>query len=573
MKNVWGFKVRGEGSDELAIDIYDVVGEGFWSYGVTAKDVRRTLQQNKQAKRIALRINSQGGDVVDGCAIYNLLNEHPAQVTVDVDGLAASIASVIAMAGDQIRMAENAFMMIHNPWGLGIGEADDLRNLADLLDKMRGNLADIYSARSGQKRDAVLAAMDAETWMTAAEAKTLGYATEVKPCKKKMSASATKASLQAFAALNPSSFVNVPEALLRQAERARRSVESAPRAEGMDGNVDCTSCERCTDCASCNKCVDCTDCKLCNKCTGCQGCKDCSECTKCQDCNDCVECTGCTDCTDCAECVECDGCTDCVGCTDCEDCVGCVGMTGQKGMRGMAMQDDKIVPNTNMRAGAQRCRELRAAGAPNQGKVDMKLLATLCAILCIAVDSSEEDVVKAAQKQATRVKALDQIETELDAKGDAAVGKVVALKTAGTELESTKAELKTLKDENAKSERTSLIAQAIRNGQLTPADKTKLEDEKTSMDFVRGFLASAPHNRRGAVTETATPPGPAAAGGNGPALPTSGPLTHDGKSYEQMTPKERADLRQEEGGEQLYQEMRADWERRGKPALAKPKAA
>ncbi len=206
----WCFGVRGEGSDTIELDVYDVIGEDWWGGGVTAKDVRARLQQNRSAKAIKVRINSAGGDVIDGLAIYNLLNEHPAKVEVQIDALAASMASVIAMAGDEIRIAKNAFVMIHNPWGITMGGADEMRGMADLLDKMRANLADIYVARTGSSRKDVLAWMEAETWMTADEAKERGFVTAITPAKK-MAAS-----------VDLSIFTNVPEALKLRAVAAAR---------------------------------------------------------------------------------------------------------------------------------------------------------------------------------------------------------------------------------------------------------------------------------------------------------------------------------------------------------------
>src|SRR5262245_9833255 len=106
------FRVRGEGTESLEIDIFDAIGPSFWGDEETsAKSVRAELRANKSAKQITVRINSAGGDVTDGMAIYSMLAEHPAKKTVRIDALAASIASVVAMAGDEIVMGEGAFMM------------------------------------------------------------------------------------------------------------------------------------------------------------------------------------------------------------------------------------------------------------------------------------------------------------------------------------------------------------------------------------------------------------------------------------------------------------------------------
>lgn len=219
------FALRGEGTDTLEIDIYDYVGRGAeWSGGASAKGVRAKLKDAKDAKEIRLRINSSGGEVIDGYAIYNLLNEHPAKVVAHVDALAASIASIILMAADEIHVANNAFIMIHNPWGYGMGEADDLRSQADVLDKMRDQLADIYVERTGQSRAKILKMMADETYLTASEAKALGFADFVKPSKKGTQENAARA--QAFAFVNLASLEHVPVELRERVESARQSFGS-----------------------------------------------------------------------------------------------------------------------------------------------------------------------------------------------------------------------------------------------------------------------------------------------------------------------------------------------------------
>jgi ATP-dependent protease ClpP protease subunit len=170
-----------EKGDAIELDVYDVVGLGGDS--PTAKQVLDRLAAAKGAKTIELRLNSAGGLVDEGLAMYSILAAHPAKVTVHVDSIAASIASVIAMAGDEIVMAESAMMMIHNPWSLAIGDATEMRKTADLLDKRGGQLAGIYSARTGQPLATVFSDMAAETWMTASEAQAKGYATRIVPSK------------------------------------------------------------------------------------------------------------------------------------------------------------------------------------------------------------------------------------------------------------------------------------------------------------------------------------------------------------------------------------------------------
>jgi ATP-dependent protease ClpP protease subunit len=177
----WFFALRGQGTQTLELDIFSDIGESYWGDSVSAKDVRSILKQSQDAKLIKLKVNSRGGDVFDGFAIYNLLNDHPARVEADIVALAASMASVVVMAADEIVISHNAMMMIHNPWGFGMGDAEEMRALADLLDKLGGQIADSYAARSGMSRDDALTLMNAETWLTADEAKAKGLVDMVKP--------------------------------------------------------------------------------------------------------------------------------------------------------------------------------------------------------------------------------------------------------------------------------------------------------------------------------------------------------------------------------------------------------
>lgn len=156
------------------IYLYDIIGSG-WFGGISAKQFATDLKGLGSVKTIDLRINSDGGDVFDGRTMYSLLAEHSARIVVHVDGLAASIASLIAMAGDEIRMADGSFMMIHNAWGVAIGDAAEMRRMSDLLTSVSATLIDTYAARTQSEADKVKTWMDAETWMTAAEAKERGF--------------------------------------------------------------------------------------------------------------------------------------------------------------------------------------------------------------------------------------------------------------------------------------------------------------------------------------------------------------------------------------------------------------
>jgi ATP-dependent Clp endopeptidase proteolytic subunit ClpP len=172
------FEIKNK-ADKAEIWIYEQIGEDFWTGGgITAKSFQKELATIK-ATQIDLHINSPGGEVFDGITIYNLIKQHPATVTTYIDGLAASIASVIALAGDKVIMAENALYMIHNPWGFAMGDAEEMRKTADLLDKVGGSLITAYNSKSGKPDDEISALMDAETWMTAQEAKEFGFVDDI----------------------------------------------------------------------------------------------------------------------------------------------------------------------------------------------------------------------------------------------------------------------------------------------------------------------------------------------------------------------------------------------------------
>jgi ATP-dependent Clp protease, protease subunit len=134
------------------------------------KSFAEALAKLGDVKTINLRINSPGGSAFSGVAIYNQLKRHPARIEVDVDGLAASIASVIAMAGDEVRMGEGAQMMIHDASSFSWGNADAMRRQADLLDQISSDLAEIYARRTGRTATEIRDLMRAETWFTAKQA-------------------------------------------------------------------------------------------------------------------------------------------------------------------------------------------------------------------------------------------------------------------------------------------------------------------------------------------------------------------------------------------------------------------
>lgn len=197
--------------------IYDSIGEGFFG-GISAKRFQETLQEVGAVDGLDIYVNSPGGSVFEGVAIYNLIKRHRAsEVIVNVDGVAASIASIIAMAGTKINMAENAMMMIHDPWGMAVGSADEMRKQAAALDKIRDMLLDTYVNRTKGKRDRISEWMSAETWMTAKEAVERGFADSMTEEK------SVKASFDMF-----SNFKHVPDAL-----RASKNSETESKIARM----------------------------------------------------------------------------------------------------------------------------------------------------------------------------------------------------------------------------------------------------------------------------------------------------------------------------------------------------
>lgn len=135
----------------------------------------RSFLQQAGGQPITVRLNSQGGNVIDGLAIYNLLKDYRGRKTVHVDGMALSIASIIAMAGDEIVVPENAWLMIHNPSNEVAGDGDDLRQMASLLDSMRDQLATVYANRSRLPVSEIRDMMAAETWFTGRQALEAGF--------------------------------------------------------------------------------------------------------------------------------------------------------------------------------------------------------------------------------------------------------------------------------------------------------------------------------------------------------------------------------------------------------------
>lgn len=168
--------VQGE---DATVTIYDVIGEDMWTGGgFTAKRMAAALR-SIGSRDVIVRVNSPGGDVFEGLAIYNELRMHQAKVTIEVTGIAASIAAVIAMAGDTINMGLGSFVMVHNSWGMAIGNRHDLAEAMNTLTAIDGAMTDIFEARTGLPRAEIGKYMDAETFFGAKDAVEKGFADAV----------------------------------------------------------------------------------------------------------------------------------------------------------------------------------------------------------------------------------------------------------------------------------------------------------------------------------------------------------------------------------------------------------
>jgi len=171
----WDGGIKAAATDDNSISIFDVIGQDYWGEGVTAKRIAGALRAMNGAD-VTVNINSPGGDMFEGLAIYNLLREYEGRVTVKVLGIAASAASIIAMAGDDIQIGRGAFLMIHNCWVYAMGNRHDFAELAQSLEPFDTAMADIYAARSGLDMAAVQKLMDAESYIGGSDAVVKGLA-------------------------------------------------------------------------------------------------------------------------------------------------------------------------------------------------------------------------------------------------------------------------------------------------------------------------------------------------------------------------------------------------------------
>lgn len=160
----WSPEIVAARDDDTTITIFDEIGEDPFGDGVGVKRIAAALRQIGD-REVTVAINSPGGDVFDGIAIYNLLREHPHAVTVKIMGLAASAASIVAMAGDEIEIAESGFLMIHNAWAVAVGNRHDMRKLSEMLEPIDDAMATVYANRSTTAKGEIESWMDDEKWL------------------------------------------------------------------------------------------------------------------------------------------------------------------------------------------------------------------------------------------------------------------------------------------------------------------------------------------------------------------------------------------------------------------------
>jgi ATP-dependent Clp protease, protease subunit len=230
----------------LELMLYGDIGDDWMGIGPSA--VAEQLRAAGDISRIVTRINSRGGDVFDGATIYNLLASQGVPVDVVIDGLAASAASYIAMVGDTVTMGEGAMLMIHNPYCFALGNATELRKTADMLDKVRDSMLSGYMKRYSGTEDELKAALDAETWMTADDAKQAGL------CDQIAGVEADDAAKDLATAFDLSIFRNVPKNLKTSGRKPKAEITCPCQcAECVAGN--------CAGCSDPN--CDYTECKDC----------------------------------------------------------------------------------------------------------------------------------------------------------------------------------------------------------------------------------------------------------------------------------------------------------------------
>jgi len=218
-------KILNKSATEAEIVIYAGIGQDWWGDGsmISAKQFSDELKKIPDTvNTINVRINSPGGDVFDGVAIYNRLKQHKAKKVVYIDGLAASIASIIALAGDEIKMGDGALFMVHLPWTFAMGDRMDLDNTINRLMDIEEQMLGIYSKKSGLERSEVRALLEAETWLSADEAIEKGFVHSKVEETMPIAASAINAK---WIAKKPSKYFSEAEAAKNQINELKNKVQ------------------------------------------------------------------------------------------------------------------------------------------------------------------------------------------------------------------------------------------------------------------------------------------------------------------------------------------------------------
>lgn len=223
--------VRAVAKGDNVITMFDSIGEDYWSGGgVTAKKVQSQLRAIGE-RDIEVHINSYGGDMFEGIAIYNVLREHPQNITVKVMGMAASAASIIAMAGDSIEIGAASFLMIHNCWIIAMGNRHDMAETAAWLEPFDQAMADVYAARSGADHAQIVQWMDAETYMSGSTAVERGFADALLPADAVTVDEEAKASDRGVNELRAMELALVASGMTRTQARARiKNLKGTPGA-------------------------------------------------------------------------------------------------------------------------------------------------------------------------------------------------------------------------------------------------------------------------------------------------------------------------------------------------------
>ena len=210
----WFKIVAAKDNEEAQILLFDYVG---WPYN----DPRDLILALSDMGDVLVRINSPGGDVFDGASIFNALTSHKGNVTTRIEGLAASIASVIAMAGKKVQAYDNTMLMIHNAWTIMVGNQYEMRDVADLLEKIDGNILDAYQKKTKLAKRDITEMRKNTTWMTAKEAKEKGFVDAI------VDGKSVKADF------NLSIFANLPDDYKEDRELTERDAEKILRDAGF----------------------------------------------------------------------------------------------------------------------------------------------------------------------------------------------------------------------------------------------------------------------------------------------------------------------------------------------------